>query len=31
LRVLVSRGGTGHEVSVEVAQRPTSRCASRCG
>jgi serine protease Do len=26
LRVLVSRGGTGHEVSVEVAQRPTSRC-----
>jgi serine protease Do len=26
LRVLVSRGGTGHEASVEVAQRPTSRC-----
>jgi serine protease Do len=26
LRVLVSRGGTGNEVSVEVAQRPTSRC-----
>jgi S1-C subfamily serine protease len=24
--VLVSRGGTAHEVSVEVAQRPTSRC-----
>lgn len=26
VRVLVSRGGTGHEVSLEVAQRPTSRC-----
>ena len=28
VRVLVSRGGAGHEVSVEVAQRPSS---SRCG
>lgn len=26
VRVLVSRGGAGHEVSVEVAQRPTSHC-----
>ncbi len=26
VRVLVSRGGTPHEVSIEVAQRPTSRC-----
>jgi S1-C subfamily serine protease len=26
VRVLVSRGGAPHEVSIEVAQRPTSRC-----
>jgi hypothetical protein len=24
--VLVSRGGSGHELSLEVAQRPTPRC-----
>jgi len=26
VRVLVSRGGSSHEVSLEVAQRPSSRC-----
>jgi S1-C subfamily serine protease len=26
VRVLVARGGKGHELSLEVAQRPTSRC-----
>jgi len=26
VRVLISRGGTGHELTLEVGQRPASRC-----